>query len=96
MPDPITRRKIIPRYDLKCLKCQKETIIYFYDEGEHPDPHDIACQHCFHKNTELIAFYRSTDEILIALQQEIEKLKERIDAYEIGEDCNSYYNDIIN
>ena len=69
----------MPRYDFKCPKCKKETIFYFQAEMQIAH-YEIPCSHCEYENPELIAFYEDEQSQIMALQQEIDKLIELVDA----------------
>lgn len=69
----------MPRYDIKCLECQNETIYYFQREVQ-VEFSDIPCEECGSQKTELIAFYEDEQSQIMQLQKEIDNLIEVVDA----------------
>jgi hypothetical protein len=63
----------MPRYDLNCPKCKKETIYYFQRDVQ-VEWSEIPCGHCDYEHPELIAFYEDEQSQIMALQKEIDTL----------------------
>lgn len=77
----------MPRYDLNCLKCQKETIVYVHDTLK-VDHSEFQCSHCGHEQLDLVAYYHDEQTQIIALQKELDRMADLIDS--LMEKMNMY------
>jgi len=70
----------MPRYHFKCTACQKETIILEHDDHE-IDTNLVGCGYCGGEVT-MSGYFQIDDGRLVELQEKLDTLKERMQAFE--------------
>ena len=67
------------RLDILCKECDRVTIVYANPETS-IDPYCVNCGFCDSDDTSTVAFYKSEEEILINITNQLEEMNQRMDA----------------
>ena len=85
----------MPRYEFKCQRCSRLTEVYLYD-GDRLNKKAVECGWCGHRKLKIMTFCKSVNQVIATLQEEIHRLRERMEALASGDDPGEDYPDVEN
>ena len=67
------------RLDVLCKMCDRITIVYC-EPYSHIDPYCVDCGFCASEDTSTMAYYKSEEEMLVNITNQLEEINARLDA----------------